>query len=44
MVGASIHGFVCVPAVPATVGAYLASMATSHAPTVGTTEMQWFND
>ncbi len=27
------HGFVPVPAAPATVGAYLASLATSHAPT-----------
>jgi integrase len=27
------HGFVCVPAAPATVGAYLASLAASHAPT-----------
>jgi integrase len=27
------HGFVCVPAAPATVGAYLASLAGSHAPT-----------
>jgi integrase len=26
------HGFVCVPAAPATVGAYLASLAESHAP------------
>ena len=26
------HGFVCVPAAPATVGAYLASLADSHAP------------
>jgi integrase len=28
-----IHGFVPVPAAPATVGAYLASLAVSHAPT-----------
>ena len=27
------HGFVAVPAAPATVGAYLASLASSHAPT-----------
>ena len=27
------HGFVAVPAAPATVGAYLASLAASHAPT-----------
>ena len=27
------HGFVAVPAAPATVGAYLASLADSHAPT-----------
>jgi hypothetical protein len=27
------HGFVPVPAAPATVGAYLASLAVSHAPT-----------
>jgi integrase len=27
------HGFICVPAAPATVGAYLASLAGSHAPT-----------
>jgi site-specific recombinase XerD len=27
------HGFVPVPAAPATVGAYLASLADSHAPT-----------
>jgi Phage integrase, N-terminal SAM-like domain len=26
------HGFVCVPAAPATIGAYLASLAASHAP------------
>src|ERR1700761_5583446 len=26
------HGFVPVPAAPATIGAYLASLATSHAP------------
>ena len=27
------HGFIAVPAAPATVGAYLASLAGSHAPT-----------
>src|ERR1700710_3217718 len=27
------HGFIPVPAAPATVGAYLASLASSHAPT-----------
>jgi hypothetical protein len=31
--GARAHGFVAVPAAPATVGAYLASLAGSHAPT-----------
>src|ERR1700754_3931942 len=29
----AVHGFVPVPAAPATVGAYLASLADSHAPT-----------
>jgi len=29
------HGFVPVPAAPATVGAYLASLAESHAPATG---------